>query len=29
MAIASKTEFKPIQVDNRQMVDKEKKEEDA
>jgi HK97 family phage major capsid protein len=26
MAIASKTEFKPIQVDNRQMVDKEKLE---
>jgi HK97 family phage major capsid protein len=26
MSIASKTEFKPIQVDNRQMVDKEKLE---
>ncbi|HCZ24447.1 MAG TPA: hypothetical protein DHV05_06330, partial [Acholeplasmataceae bacterium] len=26
MLIASKTEFKPIQVDNRQMVDKEKLE---
>jgi len=26
MAIASKTQFKPIQVDNRQMVDKEKLE---
>lgn len=26
MAIASKTEFKPIQVDNRQMIDKEKLE---